>query len=217
MSYTYEYQRPTVTVDAIVFQTPNLKDIEVLLIKRRNDPFRGKWALPGGFLEMDESPLNSALRELQEETGVENLPLKPVFACGEVGRDPRARCITLVFGCLVRTLLRKPVGGDDASDAKFFSLFDLPEMAFDHRRVLKQARESLIWQAKTAIVGQNLFEETFSTNDLQELQNKLTGYNPDNSFIDRASKLQLLIEERNGRYSFVKNTRLGPDRVNLVW
>ena len=77
MSYTYEYPRPAVAVDSIVLQSPNLKDIEVLLIKRGNDPFKGKWALPGGFLEMDESPLSGALRELEEETGInaDNLTL----------------------------------------------------------------------------------------------------------------------------------------------
>ncbi|MDD3001723.1 MAG: NUDIX hydrolase, partial [Candidatus Riflebacteria bacterium] len=156
MVYEYEYPRPSVTLDAAVLRTPALEYPEILLIKRGNDPFLGFWALPGGFMEMDETPLFGASRELAEETGLTDLPLKPLFACGEPGRDPRGRTVTFVFGCLIRDTNIKPKSGDDAAEVAWFPLNKLPKMAFDHKTVIAQIEQGLLWQAKHLIIGQDV-------------------------------------------------------------
>ena len=131
MSYTYEYPRPMVTVDAAVF-TVRDRVLEILLIQRGHEPAKGKWALPGGFLEMDEELVDAAARELKEETGLSGIALTLAGVFGTVGRDPRGRVITTTFAGLVDWREHAPKGGDDAVEARWFAVTDLPELAFDH-------------------------------------------------------------------------------------
>ena len=170
MSYTYQYPRPSVTLDAAVFRYTPKKEIELLLIQRGNDPFKNKWAFPGGFLEMDEEPLFGAARELEEETGLKDLPLKPAFTCGQTGRDPRGRCITMVFACLVANPNLSPKAADDAASAKWFNIKDIPALAFDHGRVFSQLLLSMEWQAQTSIVGIDVFPAEFIKAEFLDLQ-----------------------------------------------
>lgn len=133
-------QNISVTTDSVIFFSNN-DEQKVLLIKRKSDPFKGKWALPGGFLE-DEEPLETgAKRELKEETGLEIDRLTQLRAFGRPGRDPRGRTISVVFYGKVDSE-EKVKGADDADEAQWFSLKELPELAFDHDRVLTEAREA---------------------------------------------------------------------------
>ncbi len=215
MTYTYDYPRPSATLDAAILRTPNLKYPEILLIKRKNPPFPDKWALPGGFLEMDESPLSGAARELQEETGLVDLPLKPLFTCGEVGRDPRGRTITMVFGCLIRDTSAPPEGADDAKAADWFPLNALPEMAFDHDRVIAQIEANLLWQTKTSIVGKEVFHEVASAKDIMRLhQGIIPGI--DEQFIANAVS-RGFISYRDGICEYIPQVPAGPDWHPAVW
>ncbi len=215
MPFTYEYPRPSVTLDAAIIRVTNLTTPEILLIKRGRDPFSGRWALPGGFLEMDETPCTGAARELKEETCLENLPLKPLFTCGEPGRDPRGRTITMVFGCMVRDTDFSPRGDDDAADACWFDIRKLPEMAFDHGRVIAQIHASLIWQARHLIVGQNVFNGRATAEELEKLHESICQCK-DSDLITRAEKAGLLFR-KNGFYEFAPFDPSGPDWHPLVW
>lgn len=115
---------------------------DVLLVQRRNDPFQGKWALPGGFVDEDEKVLDGAKRELQEETGVENVSLTQFGAYGDPGRDPRGRVVSVVYWSLLE---KQPSAhaADDAADCKWFDLNDLPDLAFDHAQILADVRNRL--------------------------------------------------------------------------
>ena len=141
--YIYEWPRPMVTVDALIF-TRIGGNTRVLLIKRGNDPFKGLWAVPGGFVDMDEELEIAAARELQEETGLKNIRLEQFHTFGKCGRDPRGRNITVVFWAKIDCSAELAVkGGDDAAEAKWFDLDHLPELAFDHQDVLAMAAAKL--------------------------------------------------------------------------
>ncbi len=215
MSYTYQYPRPSVTLDAAILRVPKLGYPEILLIRRGHEPFTGKWALPGGFMEMDESALTGAARELQEETGLTDLPIKPLFTCAEPGRDPRGRTVTMVFGCLVRDTAKAPKGGDDAAEAAWFSLKKLPEMAFDHKRVVLQIEANLLWQARHLVVGQDVFHELGSAKDITRLHNSLCPTEGSEA-VARGEKAGLL-KCREGICEFLKPIPAGPDWHPLVW
>lgn len=131
MTYTYDYPRALVTVDIIISDNYN----RILLIKRGNDPFKSMWALPGGFIEMNEKLVDSAKRELQEETGLTNINLTQFKAYGDPGRDPRGRNIAIVFYGKCSNPMNA-IAGDDAAEVNWFELSKLPEMAFDHKQIV---------------------------------------------------------------------------------
>ncbi len=139
--YTYDYPRPSVTVDVVIV-TPGPRP-EVLLIRRKNDPFAGAWALPGGFIEMDETLEASARRELKEETGVEAAELVQIGTFGDPSRDPRGLTISVVYLARVDRATVDAKAADDAAAADWFPLDAPPELAFDHAAVLARAREHL--------------------------------------------------------------------------
>jgi 8-oxo-dGTP diphosphatase len=137
--YVYEWPRPMVTVDAVVFALSQ-GEVRLLLIKRGHEPFQGRWAIPGGFIEIDEELEDAAARELAEETGLTGVPLEQMRTYGTVGRDPRGRQITVVFMGIVNAKRAKIKGGDDAAEAKWFDIEKLPaEMAFDHDEITRCA------------------------------------------------------------------------------
>lgn len=141
MSYTYEYPRPALTVDTVVIK-PSVSNNMVLLIQRKYSPFEGFWALPGGFVNMDEDLDEAARRELHEETGIQLTEMQQFKAYGHPQRDPRHRTVTIVYLAVVEELLLLQAG-DDASTAAWFDTNDLPKMAFDHLRILTEVLESL--------------------------------------------------------------------------
>jgi len=131
--FTYQYPRPAVTVDAILISNQN----SVLLIERGHEPFKGKWALPGGFVDMDEALESACIRELKEETGLTVSVLKQFRTYGAVNRDPRGRTISIIFYSFSEEEVI-PQAGDDAAKAQWFSLNQLPELAFDHQQILDE-------------------------------------------------------------------------------
>ncbi len=135
MAYTYDYPRPMVTVDCLIFN--NVKaPAKILLIQRKNPPFEGFWALPGGFIEMDETLMESALRELKEETGIVLSKLEQIHTFGDLGRDPRGRTISVAFAGFVPKEL-PAVAADDAAKAAWFPIDQLPKLAFDHAEIIR--------------------------------------------------------------------------------
>jgi 8-oxo-dGTP diphosphatase len=139
--FTYAYPRPGVTADIALITIEERP--RVLLIKRKNDPFAGRWALPGGYVEEMEPLAAAARRELQEETGLDNIELEQLHAFGDPGRDPRGWTVTIAFLGRVHPRQLKPVAGDDASEVKWFRLDALPKLAFDHAEILQRAKNRI--------------------------------------------------------------------------
>lgn len=135
-NYCYRYPRPAVTADCLIFKKIDNK-IKILLIKRGNEPYKGRWAFPGGFINPDETIEEAAARELYEETGITEAKMCQFCAYSKPDRDPRQRTITIAFiGVTDETYIK---AGDDASEARWFPIKDLPELAFDHGLIIKDA------------------------------------------------------------------------------
>lgn len=141
--YTYDYPRPAVTADCVVFANDAKEGLSVLLVERGREPYKGCWAFPGGFLQMDETAEECALRELKEETGFDAVVelLEQLGCFSDVDRDPRGRVITIAYYALVKRGAVK--GGDDARRARWFRIDEIPALAFDHGRILHAALERL--------------------------------------------------------------------------
>lgn len=135
-NYCYEYPRPAYSVDAAIISK---KEQKVLLIKRKYDPFANKWAFPGGFMDMDETPKQAVIRELEEETSLKGVELSQFKTYGAIGRDPRGRVISTLFYGFVESMdNHQVIGLDDAAKAQWFSLDQIPELAFDHSMIIKE-------------------------------------------------------------------------------
>lgn len=138
--YCYTYPRPAVTTDCVLFDTDGAS-LSVLLIQRKQYPHKGAWAFPGGFLEMEETVEEGALRELKEETRLENIAIEQLQVFSAVDRDPRGRVITVAFYGIVNKSKLRVQAGDDAARAQWFSINQLPPLAFDHAAILQVALE----------------------------------------------------------------------------
>ena len=169
--YTYEHPRPSVTVDMILFAFQN-DELTVLLIRRTHDPFAGKWALPGGFVGEEEDLYDAALRELKEETNVSNVYLEQLYTFGEPYRDPRARVITVAYFALLsadEAAQQMIHSGSDAGEARWWSIYSLPELAFDHDRILEYALQRLRWKLEWTALGFLLLPKEFTLSELQKV------------------------------------------------
>ncbi|MFW6103950.1 MAG: NUDIX domain-containing protein [Bacteroidota bacterium] len=142
MSYTYEYPRPAVTVDCLVFSKEN-EHVWLMLIQRDKAPFEKFWALPGGFVEIDEDLDEAAYRELKEETSISDIKLRQFRAFGKPGRDPRGRTISIVYHGFVDPGKTAATAGSDARNVDWFDINDLPPLAFDHDEIIEMARRKL--------------------------------------------------------------------------
>lgn len=136
--YSYQYPRPALTADSVILAPDAEGEYWVLLVRRGNDPFKGMWALPGGFMDMDETLEQCARRELKEETGVD-VPVRfeELGSFSTVDRDPRGRTVTVAFLAVIP--MAEARGGDDAADAQWFPLNALPPLAFDHEEIMQRA------------------------------------------------------------------------------
>ncbi len=163
-----DYPRPSVTVDLVIL-TIAADDLKVLLIRRRQEPFRDRWALPGGFVEIGESLAAAAARELEEETGVRDVYLEQLYTFGDPGRDPRGRVISVAYFALIDAEQQRIVAADDAADAAWHSVFKPPRLAFDHAKVLEYA----VWRLRNKIewttVGYELLPTKFTLSELQRV------------------------------------------------
>ena len=160
--------RPSVTVDLVILTIAD-NDLRVLLIRRKQGPFQNSWALPGGFVELDESLEAAAARELKEEVGVENVYLEQLFTFGDPERDPRGRVISVSYFALVDHERQKIVAASDAADAAWHTVFDPPELAFDHRRILDYAVSRLRNKLEWTTVGYELLPRRFTLSQLQRV------------------------------------------------
>lgn len=168
MVYTYQYARPAVTVDCVVFGLDD-QDLKVLLIQRDNEPFAGRWALPGGFVKMDETLEESALRELREETGLSKVFLEQLYTFGNPGRDPRERVVTVAYYALVKLLDHQVQAATDAREAAWYAVDDLPKLCFDHDTILDTALKRLQGKVRYQPIGFELLPPKFSLTQLQRM------------------------------------------------
>ena len=164
--YTYPFPRPSVTTDCVIFGYDG-KDIKLLLVERGIPPFKGMWALPGGYLQMDEDAIDGAKRELYEETGLRDAYIEQFRTFSAVDRDPRGRVITIAHLALVR--ISEVKGGDDAAKAQWFPLKDVPQLAFDHDMILREAMKALRQKIHFEPVGFELLPAVFTMPQLQHL------------------------------------------------
>lgn len=173
--YTYEYPRPAVTVDIVVFTLREAR-LQVLLVQRGHPPFEGSWALPGGFVQMEESLEEAAARELEEETGVGQAYLEQLYTYGEPERDPRGRVITVAYYALLpKDAPIRAEGGSDASQASLFPIETLPGLAFDHAEIIDYAIRRLRYKLEYSAVGFELLPEEFTLTEIQQTYEKILG------------------------------------------
>ncbi len=168
MSYSYEYPRAALTVDCVVFGLDE-EDLKVLLIQRGLPPFEGHWALPGGFVRVDETLDDAARRELHEETGLERVYLEQLYTVGDIDRDPRERVVTVAYYALVRLSDHRVQAATDAREAACFAIDDLPDLAFDHGKILATAHERLRGKVRYQPIGFELLPNKFALRELQHL------------------------------------------------
>jgi 8-oxo-dGTP diphosphatase len=168
MSKDTDYPRPSVTVDLVILTIAE-NDLKVLLIRRGQEPYAGRWALPGGFVEMDESLDAAAARELKEEVGVEKVYLEQLYTFGEPDRDPRGRVISVAYFALVDAERQHICAASDAADAAWHSVFRPPRLAFDHRRILDYAVWRLRNKLEWTTVGYELLPKRFTLSELQRV------------------------------------------------
>ncbi|MEQ1893361.1 MAG: NUDIX domain-containing protein [Planctomycetota bacterium] len=194
MSATYEFPRPALTVDCVVFGLDGGR-LSVLLVRRGLEPFRGRWALPGGFVHVGESLEQAARRELAEETGLERLYLEQLYTFGEPGRDPREHVVSVAYYALVNLHEHGPVAASDAESAGWFALDDLPRLAFDHARIVASARERLQAKVRYRPLGFELLPELFTLAELQRLYEAILGRPLDKrNFRKKVRELGILAE-----------------------
>ncbi len=197
--YTYEYPRPSVTVDVVVFGYTEMAKLQVLLIQRGGAPFQGQWALPGGFVEMEEDLADSALRELEEETGVKDIFIEQLYTFGQPDRDPRGRVISVAYYALVNLQQHPPKASSDATAAQWFSLEELPELAFDHANILALAQERLRNKVRYQPIGFELLPAAFTLAELQSLYETILGVTELNKRNFRTRIMDMGILEEAGK------------------
>lgn len=192
-TYIYEYPHPAVTTDCVIFGYDTKDGLSVLLVRRGLEPYKDCWAFPGGFLRMDEDAESGAKRELKEETNLETIHIEQFGCFSEVNRDPRERVITIAFYALVKK--RDVKGGDDAADAHWFPIDNIPQLAFDHDRILRVALKTLKEKIHFMPIGFELLPEVFTMPQLQELYESILEVKFDRrNFSNKMNKLGFLKE-----------------------
>ncbi len=190
--YCYKYPHPAVTTDCVIFGFDGMK-LNVLLIERGIEPYKGRWAFPGGFLNMDESAEEGAKRELKEETNLTAEYMEQFGTFSDPNRDPRERVITIAYFALVK--LQNVVGGDDAAKAQWFPIDQVPALAFDHDRILRMAMEKLRERIHFQPVGFDLLPEKFTLKQLQLLYEAILGVHFDRrNFAKKMQHSELLTQ-----------------------
>jgi 8-oxo-dGTP diphosphatase len=166
--YQYEYPHPAVTADIVIF-TIRDRQLKLLLIRRAGEPYRGKWALPGGFVNADEDLDEAARRELEEETGVTGVYLEQLYTFGRPDRDPRERVITVAYYALIPSDRLQLRAASDAEAVGWFALDELPELAFDHAEIVAMAHRRLAAKLDYSTIAFAFMPEQFTLSELQEV------------------------------------------------
>ena len=192
MTFTYEYPRPALSVDCVVFAVDDA-GLKVLLIERGQEPFKGAWALPGGFVRVEETTDEAALRELKEETGLEHVFLEQLYTFSGIARDPRERVVTVAHYALVKPAA--VVGGTDARCAQWFDVGKLPALAFDHDTIFATALDRLRGKLRYEPLGFELLPTKFTLGQLQRLYENILGRELDKRNFRRAFLRMGILEE----------------------
>jgi 8-oxo-dGTP diphosphatase len=191
MPHTYQYPRAALTVDCVVFGFDG-DDLQVLLIRRGIAPFKDKWALPGGFVRVDETLDDAARRELAEETGLKDVFLEQLYTFGSIKRDPRERVVSIAYFALVKPSL--VTADTDAAEAQWFSVSRIPPLAFDHADILSTALTRLRGKLTYQPIGFELLPPKFTLTQLQRLYEAVLGTEIDKrNFRKKALSFDLLI------------------------
>ncbi len=170
--YSYDYPRPALTTDMIIF-TYNKNNLLVLIIERKYTPFKGRWAFPGGFVDMEETAEECAFRELKEETGLEIGDLSQLITVSTLGRDPRGRTVSVFFYGFINYKSATVKPGDDAKKTQWFPVNKLPPLAFDHGEIIHTALEKLRELIQLRSFGRELLPEYFILSDMEQLFNNV--------------------------------------------
>jgi len=190
--FTYDYPHPAVATDCVVFGFDG-RELKVLLVERGIDPFKGMWAFPGGFMRIDETAEECARRELKEETGLELSYIRQLGTFTGVHRDPRERVVSIAFYSLARH--SEVRGGDDAAKAKWWAIDDVPQLAFDHDYILRQAMKRIRQDIHFEPIGFGLLDEEFTIADLQRLYESILGVHFDRRNFSRKMLQTSILQE----------------------
>ena len=192
--FCYEYPRPALTTDCVIFGFDE-GELKILLIERKHDPFKGSWAFPGGFVNMDETTEVGARRELLEETGMQDVFVEQLYTFSDVERDPRGRVVSVVYFALVKLSDYSIEAGDDAKNVEWFPVSNIPDLAFDHKMILQIALQRIKGKIKYQPIGFELLPEKFSLSELQHLYEAVLGIDLDKrNFRKKILKMNLLLE-----------------------
>ncbi len=189
------FESPKITVDIIIF-TIKENSLQTLLIKRKYTPFKNQWAIPGGFIRKTESLEDAAKRELEEETGVREVYLEQLYTYGDPKRDPRGRVITVSYMALINSEKIKLKASTDASEARWFSINKLPDLAFDHNKILSYSTKRLRWKFEYTTTAFSLLSKNFTMGELQKIYEIVFGRKFDKrNFRKKILSLDILKEE----------------------
>jgi 8-oxo-dGTP diphosphatase len=167
-SYQYEYERPALATDCVIFGFDG-GELKLLLLKREKEPFENKWALPGGFVYMNETTEVSAKRILFEKAGIKNVFIEQLYTFSKVDRDPRERIVSVTYFALVNKSQFNLVAGRDTIQAEWHAISALPDLGFDHRDIVALAVERLKGKVQYQPIGFELLDEKFTLSQLQLL------------------------------------------------
>ncbi len=168
MQFCYQYPHPAVTTDIVIFTIQN-QQLDALFVRRRNPPYQGEWALPGGFVDINEDIDTCAQRELFEETLVDNVYLEQLYTFGQHDRDPRERVITVAYYALIPRDKLQPKAGSDAQEVNWFPIKQLPKLAFDHDQIIQKALERIAAKAHYSTIAFQFLAPEFTLPELQEV------------------------------------------------
>ena len=194
MTYSYEYPRPAVTVDCVTFGLGK-DELQVLLVQRGEEPFKGCWALPGGFVNPDETLERAARRELEEKTSIKLNFIEQLYTFGAPDRDPRDRVVTVAYFALVNLDDHQIKAESDANDARWFDITKPPKLAFDHKTILQTAIERVRGKLRYQPIGFELLPPRFTLGQLQKMYEVILGTELDKrNFRKKILSTELLIE-----------------------
>jgi len=219
MPHTYQYPRAALTVDCVVFGLDE-SELKVLLIQRGLDSFKGKWALPGGFVRVDETLDEAARRELAEEAGLKDVFLEQLYTFGSVDRDPRERVVSVAYYSLVKMAAHDTKAATDAADARWFPISKVPKLAFDHADILATALARLKGKLRYQPIGFELLPPKLTLSQLQHLYEAVLETKLDKrNFRKKALSLGLLVplkETQMGRHRPAQLFRFDADRYEKL-